>query len=158
MTIVNPQAPSTNNPADVPVVNATSPQGVSPGPAQKALSVLIIGQERVFERILAAWLEEAGWRVHVAQSYRAALTLRHDPPVDVIVGDLDGEDLDGLEFATRLADRPSAPPVVLTTHAPSVAHWRPADLRQVGVSRIILRPCHLSDAGATLSAVAQEGS
>ena len=117
-----------------------------PEPAATSPRVLFVGRDDVFGRVLAAWLAEKGWAVSTLPGYREALTGWAPVRADVIVGDLEGAEMDGIEFASRLAAGGDAPPVVLTSHVPGVRSWRPEYLAKLGVADIILRPCHLSDA------------
>ena len=142
---------------DVKVDSEDNLPDVTPEPASSLPRVLFVGREDVFVRILAAWLAEKGWAVSTLPGYREALAGWAPVRADVIVGDLEGTDIDGLEFAGRLAVRPDAPPVVLSSHVPGVRSWRPEFLTQLGVADVILRPCHLSDAERVVAWAAGKG-
>ncbi|HEX9569340.1 MAG TPA: response regulator, partial [Rhodospirillales bacterium] len=76
--------------------------------------LLIVEDDETVQRLLAAFLENEGFRVSLAASGKQMLACVDAEPVDLVLLDLGLPDEDGLVLARQLRARSSLPIVVLT--------------------------------------------
>ncbi len=76
--------------------------------------LLIVEDDEMVQALLAAYLENAGFRVSLAASGKQMLALVDSDPVDMVLLDLGLPDEDGLVLARQVRARSAVPIVVLT--------------------------------------------
>lgn len=77
-------------------------------------TILVVDDEPEIVKLVRAYLEQAGYRVAIAQNGREALTVaRHEKP-DLVILDLTMPEMDGLEFTRRLRQERNTPIIMLT--------------------------------------------
>lgn len=83
-------------------------------------TALVVDDDRGTRAMLRLVLELEGWKVVEAEDGQRALeTLGpNGSGVDVVITDIEMPGMDGVELATRLARRKSAPPVLAVTRHP----------------------------------------
>jgi DNA-binding response OmpR family regulator len=100
--------------------------------------VLIVEDEAdlavTYQRLLARW----GYRVVVAGSRRAALTILADRRVRLVIADLGLPDGDGMDLVRAARSLPSPPPVLVATSFVSPARQREA--LAAGAAAVLLKP------------------
>ena len=93
----------------------------SNSPVTQDLSVLVVDDDDLQRRFLAALLDRAGvGQLYWANNGRTALEMfRRGPQVDIVVCDLLMPEMDGQTFLTLLHDEGHAPSVVIASGADS---------------------------------------
>ncbi|GIV78027.1 MAG: DNA-binding response regulator [Litorilinea sp.] len=76
--------------------------------------VLIVDDDRLLRRTVAAHLEQAGFRIQGASSGEEALLLIHQEPPDLILLDIGLPDLDGFDLLRRLRQDHQIPVIFVT--------------------------------------------
>ena len=84
---------------------------------QRALTVLVIDDDRATQELLGVLLERAGYALVHADSGEAGLALLEQATVDLIVLDLRLPGLDGFEVCVRIRARAAVQPAVLVVTA-----------------------------------------
>jgi two-component system sensor histidine kinase/response regulator len=90
--------------------------------AQKQLSILLVEDNVVNQKVTAAMLKRRGHRVTVASNGREALETLDKGPVDMVLMDVQMPEMDGLEATQLIRDREKGngghiPIVAMTAHA-----------------------------------------
>jgi PAS domain S-box-containing protein len=90
--------------------------------AQKQLSILLVEDNPVNQKVAAAMLKRRGHRVAVASNGREALETLDKEPVDMVLMDVQMPEMDGFEATEHIRDREKAngghiPIVAMTAHA-----------------------------------------
>jgi CheY-like chemotaxis protein len=113
--------------------------------------VLLVDDEPAFARAVQGLLGLQGHQVTVVDSAPAALEALAAHPFDVVLTDYSLGEVTGAELAERLADRGSAPYVVLVTgYATEIDD---PSLLSRGVNAVLPKPCRGDDLREVLSRV-----
>lgn len=102
-------------------------------------TVLVVDDDRATQRLLAATLGAAGYRVLTAGNGREALDYLRDNKVDLVITDLVMPEIDGLELLRVLRMEPSSPPLIAMSVAPEYLQVAAA----LGARQTLLKPVDL---------------
>lgn len=111
---------------------------------------LLAGLDDRHGPVLALHLENQGWTVKTVASGREAVSRCNELEAEVVVTDLDGVNLDGLELAGALAALQARPALVLWTSHPWAASLDPATLERIGIDAVVPRPARLESVAEAL--------
>jgi DNA-binding response OmpR family regulator len=102
--------------------------------------LLLVDPDATFRTVAVAFLGERGYDVHAFADGREALARIDELRPALVITDLAGEDLDGLELIAELRRAAVAPAVMLCTRLRAVEGWSSAHLAELGVADVVVRP------------------
>jgi two-component system cell cycle response regulator DivK len=118
--------------------------------------VLLVEDDRDGRRMLAEWLEDAGFRVDQAHNGLQALERAFDLLPDAILTDLNIPGIDGYELTRRVKHDPrtsTIPVLAVTGYAP---FQDPERAGRAGCDAIFPKPCDPDEVGRALTTLITE--
>jgi CheY-like chemotaxis protein len=106
---------------------------------------LLVDPDVRFGLLLSRYLAEHGWELVAVPDGRDALQRWDEIRPSLVLSEIDGEDMDGLEFMAAVSRLPDPPPVVICTRSPGVRTWDETSLRSLGVASALVRPLLFAD-------------
>jgi two-component system cell cycle response regulator DivK len=119
--------------------------------------VLFVEDDRDGRRMIAAWLEQAGYQVVEAHNGLQALERAFDLRPDIVVTDLNIPGIDGYELTRRLKSDSrtgNIPILAVTGYVPFTQDPGRAD--RAGCDAILSKPCSLEDLEHTIRTLIEE--
>jgi DNA-binding response OmpR family regulator len=117
--------------------------GSSQGPLDLRRHILVVDDESGIRALLTTFLERYGFAVRSAPDGASALALLRTEPVDVILVDLQMPGISGLDMAAEVRRTNLYVPMALITATPMAIP--PMALRQIGISRVFVKPFDLEE-------------
>jgi len=109
------------------------------------IRALLVDPDVRFGLLLKSYLAEHGWQLVTVSDGREALRRWDEIRPALVLSEIDGEDMDGLEFMAAVRALPDAPPVAICSRSPGVRSWDRTALDTLGISSVIVRPLLFAD-------------
>ena len=104
------------------------------------MRVLLVDEDQRFGLLLGGFLEEQGWSLQWVSDGREALSRWEELAPELVLTEIEGEMMDGLDFVEEVRRLEHPPPIVLCTRVPGVGAWDESVLAEIGVRAALVRP------------------
>ncbi|MGH9943816.1 MAG: response regulator [Pyrinomonadaceae bacterium] len=120
----------------------------------RALSILVIDDDRAVNDVLCLYLSEEGYKVEAAYDGLEAVRIFRPARHDVVITDVAMPHMNGWELIAALRVRAPTVPIILITGFAS-GNWNPDYLRRQGVIGVLNKPLDLDHLKELLDSVAK---